>query len=176
MFLKVVWQHTQGQVGLLITSIVQIYPGFFWWKKWKSVKVWQNCGHEFVASLVGPPCSVYTTYRGRARRRVRWAGRRCCRSVCRRRRPPSCPLRRRNRCSRSPTLLHWLTHNHYAVQFIILGLQRCHVNIIYTIQIVEFETTRIRTKAIEKLHKASFTSHELKWTELEFANCERLHK
>jgi len=26
-------------------------------KNWKSVKIWQKYGHEFVATVYGPPCS-----------------------------------------------------------------------------------------------------------------------
>jgi len=52
MFHKVVWQHMQGTVGFLITILLQIYQRIFpWQKNLKSVKIWQNYGHEFVASL-----------------------------------------------------------------------------------------------------------------------------
>ena len=55
MFHKVVWQHMQGVVGCLIRTLLQIYQRILQWKKlWKSVKIWQNCGHEFVASLFWP--------------------------------------------------------------------------------------------------------------------------
>jgi len=33
MFHKVVWQHLQGVLGFLITSLLQIYEGIFQWKK-----------------------------------------------------------------------------------------------------------------------------------------------
>jgi len=46
------------EVGFLITVSLQIYQVIFQWKKWKSVKIWQNYGHESVASLCGPPCWV----------------------------------------------------------------------------------------------------------------------
>ena len=46
---------------------------------------------------------------GPVQRRLRWVGRR---NACRRR--PNCPIRRRNRCSRTPTLLHTLC---YTVKF-----------------------------------------------------------
>jgi len=55
MFYKVVWQHVQGVVRLLKTTLLQIYQGIFQWKKnWKSVRIWQNYGHEFVASRFWP--------------------------------------------------------------------------------------------------------------------------
>jgi len=45
----------QGVVGFLITSLLQIYQGIFHAKKlWKSVKIWQNYGREFVVSLFWP--------------------------------------------------------------------------------------------------------------------------
>ena len=50
MFHKVVWQHNarmQGVMGFLIITLLQSSSN----KKCKSVKIWQNCGHEFVASL-----------------------------------------------------------------------------------------------------------------------------
>jgi len=43
--------------GILITTLLKIYQEIFQWKKlWKSVKMWQNNGHEFVAPLFGRPC------------------------------------------------------------------------------------------------------------------------
>jgi len=57
MFHKVVWEHMHGVVRFLVTSFLQIYPGIFQWKFYfflKSVKIWQNYGHEFVASLFWP--------------------------------------------------------------------------------------------------------------------------
>ena len=53
MFHKVVWQHMQG---VLMTTLLQIYQRIFQWKKWKSVKIWENYGHGFVASFFGPLC------------------------------------------------------------------------------------------------------------------------
>ena len=30
-----------------------------WVKKiWKSIKIWQNCGHEFAYRFLGPPCTM----------------------------------------------------------------------------------------------------------------------
>ena len=59
MFHKVVWQHRQGVVGFLLTSLLQIYHGIFQWKNiCKSVRIWHSYGHEFVASLFGPPCMI----------------------------------------------------------------------------------------------------------------------
>ena len=52
MFHKVVWQHMQGVVGVLLTTLLQIYKKIFREKFWKSVKIWQNYGHEFVASFL----------------------------------------------------------------------------------------------------------------------------
>jgi len=53
MFHKVVWQHVQDVVGFLINQFTANLPGFPLRKKWKSVKIWQNYSHEFVASLFG---------------------------------------------------------------------------------------------------------------------------
>ena len=51
----VVWQHMQGVAGLLINSSLQIYQRIFQWKKIrKSVKIWQNYGHEFLVSRSWP--------------------------------------------------------------------------------------------------------------------------
>jgi len=36
MFHKVVWQHTQGMVGFLITILLQIYQEIFWRKKFEN--------------------------------------------------------------------------------------------------------------------------------------------
>jgi len=59
MIQKVVWQQMGGEVGLLITSLLQINRGIFQWKQFlKSVKIWQNYGHEFVASLFWPTLYV----------------------------------------------------------------------------------------------------------------------
>jgi len=55
MFHKVVWQQMQGVVGFLITSLLKIYQEISQWIFfWKSVKIWQNHGHEFVVSLFWP--------------------------------------------------------------------------------------------------------------------------
>ena len=55
MFYKVVWQHMQEWWNFWITTLLQIYQGIFQWKQLcKSVKIWQNYGHEFVASLFWP--------------------------------------------------------------------------------------------------------------------------
>ena len=60
MFHKVVWQHMQGVVRFLITTLMLIYLGVFWWKKiWKPVEIWQNYSHETVVSLFGPPCILH---------------------------------------------------------------------------------------------------------------------
>ena len=49
------WQHMQGVMGFLITSLLQIYLGIFQWKNLVDrLILWQNCGHQFVASLVWP--------------------------------------------------------------------------------------------------------------------------
>jgi len=56
MFHEVVWQHMQDVTGFLTTALLQIYQGNFQWKKLKSFKIWQNYGHEYVASLFGAPC------------------------------------------------------------------------------------------------------------------------
>ena len=45
----------QGVVTFLITSLLKIYEGILK-KISKSVKIWRNYGHEFVALLFGPPC------------------------------------------------------------------------------------------------------------------------
>jgi len=57
MFQKPVRQHMQGVVGFLVTVVfLQIYQGILQWKKFsKSVKILQNYGHLFIASLFGPP-------------------------------------------------------------------------------------------------------------------------
>jgi len=42
----------QDVVGFLVITLLQIYQGIFQWKIFfKSVKIWQHYGHEFVASL-----------------------------------------------------------------------------------------------------------------------------
>ena len=56
MFHKVVWQHMQGVVGFLVTSLLQILRRNLLVTKFcKSVKIWHSYGHKFVASLFGPP-------------------------------------------------------------------------------------------------------------------------
>jgi len=57
---KVVWQHVQGVVGFLITPYLQIYQRIFQWINVKigSVKIWQNYGHEFVASFFWPTVNL----------------------------------------------------------------------------------------------------------------------
>ena len=50
LFHKVAWQHVQWMMGLRIT----IYCKFTkesWKKCCKSIKIWQNYGHDFVASV-----------------------------------------------------------------------------------------------------------------------------
>jgi len=61
MFYKVVWEHMQGAVGILITVLLQVYQRTFQWKQfWKSAKIWQNYGHEFVALLfLAHPVHIY---------------------------------------------------------------------------------------------------------------------
>jgi len=52
MFHKVVWQHMKCVVEFVLTSLLQIYQEILEWIFFfKSVKIWQNYGHEFVASL-----------------------------------------------------------------------------------------------------------------------------
>jgi len=55
MFYKIVWQHVQDVAGVLITTLLQIYLGTFSEKNWKSVRILQNYGQEFVASLLAHP-------------------------------------------------------------------------------------------------------------------------
>jgi len=52
MFHKVVWQHMQGVVGFSMTTLLQIYYRICRWIIFKLAKVWQNYGHEFVASFL----------------------------------------------------------------------------------------------------------------------------
>ena len=58
MFYEVVWQHMQGLVGfstaLYFKFTRESSSDFFC----KSVKIWQNYGHEFVASLFWPTLYV----------------------------------------------------------------------------------------------------------------------
>ena len=56
MFHKVVWQHTQGAVWFLITSLITRKSSSETKKIENRFKLWQNDGHEFVASRSGPPC------------------------------------------------------------------------------------------------------------------------
>jgi len=42
--------------------ILQIYQGIFRWKEWKSVKIWQNYGPEFVASLFWPTVYIVSAH------------------------------------------------------------------------------------------------------------------
>ena len=67
---EVVWQHMQGLVGSLITTLLQIYQGIFRWKttemKWD--KIWQNYGYEFGVSFL-----AYPMERRRCRRLRLWS-------------------------------------------------------------------------------------------------------
>jgi len=48
------WQHMQGVVRFLVSTLLQIYQEIFQWKKRKSVKIWQKYGYEYVISLFWP--------------------------------------------------------------------------------------------------------------------------
>ena len=59
MFYKVVWQHVQGVVRLLKTTLLQIYQGIFQWKK-----IENRSGFDRIMAtslwphVFGPPCSA----------------------------------------------------------------------------------------------------------------------
>ena len=53
----------QGAVGCLICTLATNLPGNLPVKKiCKSVKIWQNYGHESVAQFFGPPCMYVSMY------------------------------------------------------------------------------------------------------------------
>jgi len=58
MFHEVVRQHLEGVVGFLITTLLKFTKESSRKKFCKSVKIGQNYGLEFVASIFGPPQAV----------------------------------------------------------------------------------------------------------------------
>jgi len=67
----------QGVVGFVTTSLLQIYRGIFQWKK--TVNRLRFDGHEFVASLFGPPytCIPYIDWQSLQPMRTGYKSRRC---------------------------------------------------------------------------------------------------
>ena len=67
----------QGVVGFVTTSLLQIYRGIFQWKK--IVNRLRFDGHEFVASLFGPPytCIPDTDWQSLQPMRTGYKSRRC---------------------------------------------------------------------------------------------------
>ena len=56
LFYKEVWEYMQGVVGPIITTLLlNLLENIPVKEFWKSVKIWQNCGHEFGMQFLAHP-------------------------------------------------------------------------------------------------------------------------